>query len=41
MFVNDIEKEENNDSVFILKQVSSVVSNKQSAKKNLSVIIIK
>jgi len=41
MFVNDLEKEENNDSVFILKQTSSVVLNKWSAEKNLSVMMIK
>ncbi len=40
MFVDDF-KEENNNSVFILKQTSSVVSNKQSAEKNLSVMMIK
>jgi len=40
MFVDDLEKE-NNDSVFILKQTSSVVLNKWSAKKNLNVMIIK
>jgi len=40
MFVDDF-KEENNNSVFILKQTSSIVSNKQSAEKNLSVMMIK
>jgi len=41
MFVDDFEKKENNDSILILKQTSSVVSNKQSAEKNLSVMMIK
>jgi len=40
IFVDDLEKE-NNDSVLILKQTSSVVSNKWSAEKNLSVMMIK
>jgi len=40
MFVDNFE-EENNDSVFISKQTSFVVSNKWSAKKNLSVMMIK
>jgi len=39
-FVNDL-KEENNDSVLTLKHVSSVVLNKQSAEKNLNVMMIK
>jgi len=41
MFVNDFEKKENNNNVFILKQISSVVLNKQSAEKNLSAMMIK
>jgi len=40
MFVDDF-KEKNNNSVLILRQASSVVLNKWSAKKNLSVMIIK
>jgi len=38
--VNDFKKE-NNNSVLILRQTSFVVLNKQSAEKNLSVMIIK
>jgi len=41
IFVHDLEKEENNNSVFISKQTFFVVSNKQSAEKNLSIMIIK
>jgi len=40
MFVDDFE-EKDNDSVLILKQISFVVSNKWSAEKNLSVMMIK
>jgi len=40
MFVNDF-KEKNNNSVFILKQTSFIVLSKQSAEKNLSVMMIR
>jgi len=40
MFVDDFE-EKNNDSVLILRQISSIVSNKQSAEKNLNIMMIK
>jgi len=39
-FIDNLE-EENNDSVLILRQAFSVVSNKQFAEKNLSVMMIK
>jgi len=40
MFIDDL-KEKNNNNVLILRQTSSVVSNKQFAEKNLSIMIIK